>query len=127
LATVIFIGLGIYASYFQPGLYVQITSMDDRFLFLLVLPFAHVLNAVIISVTGNSPAKALFAIKAVPLAVDRTTFTFTENIRRELNVWIRGLGFGFPLITLFTMISAYNKVSKALPAGYDEGAATVLS
>jgi hypothetical protein len=127
LATVIFLGLGLYAFYLQPGLSVQMASMDDRILFLLVLPFAHVLNAVIISMTGNSPAKALFAIKAVPLAVDRTAFTFTENIRRELRVWIRGLGFGFPLITLFTMISAYNKVSKGLPAGYDEGAATVLS
>lgn len=67
LATAIYIGLAIYTSYFQPGLYVQMNSMDDRFLFLLVLPLAHVLNTAIISVAGNSPAKALFAIKASPL------------------------------------------------------------
>lgn len=117
-----FLGL----SYVSVPLYLQAYAADARILFILSLPFAHLLNAVLISVFGNSMGKALFAIKAVPTD-GRDKFGFGANVARELRVWTEGLALGIPFVGFFTMIPAYRKVAAGQPAPYDLRRASVRS
>ena len=108
----------------NPKLYLQIYFVDPRAMFLIMLPFAHFINAIIISLTGNSLGKAIFAIKAEPID-GRDRFSLGGNIAREFRVWTQGLALGIPLLNLFTMVPAFRAVSKGLPAPYDFRVATV--
>lgn len=114
----------VAASYLSPKFYLVIYTADPRALLLIALPAVLILNAVVITVFGNSAGKKLFGIHTVNSQVDRP-FTLTENIARELRVWIRGLAFGIPLINLITMIPAFRRVSEGKPTLYDEGIASV--
>lgn len=119
--------LGYLTSEYAPHIYYSPVIQNQYLLFFLLLPFALLLNAVIVTVAGNSLGKALFGIKAVPLEVGRSTLTFKENILRELGVWCKGLALGIPLLSVVTMVIAFGKVRKKLPTSYDAGQFTVLS
>lgn len=114
----------VAASYLSPKFYLAIYTADPRALLLIALPAVLVFNAVVITVFGNSPGKKLFGIHTVNIQVERP-FTLTENVVREMRVWIRGLAFGIPLINLFTMIPAFRRVNEGKPTLYDEGIASV--
>ncbi|RUW85005.1 RDD family protein [Mesorhizobium sp. M1E.F.Ca.ET.063.01.1.1] len=126
ITTVLFTATAIGLAYSNPLLFFKLNSIDSRGLFLIFLPAAHIANAVLISLFGNSMGKALFGIKAVPIQT-ATRFSFSENLGRELRVWTSGLAFGIPLICLATMIPAFNKVKVGQPTSYDEGRANVLA
>ncbi len=108
----------------NPKLYLQIYFVDPRAMFLILLPFAHFINAVIITLTGNSLGKAIFAAKAEPID-GRDRFGFGGNLAREFRVWTQGLALGIPILNLFTMVPAFRAVSKGAPAPYDFRIATV--
>lgn len=110
----------------SPALYLQAYAADARMLFLLTLPFAHIVNAIIITLFGNSLGKAVFAIKAVPID-GREKFTFWETLGREFRVYTEGLALGLPIVNLFTMVPAYRRVNRGQPAIYDLRKATVRS
>lgn len=120
LLTIAFIG----SSYMSPKLYLSIYVADPRALLFFMLPVVMVFNGIIIAVFGNSPGKKLFGIRAVNVQADRS-FTLTENIARELRVWMRGLALGIPFVNFFTMIPAFRRVKDGKPTAYDEGIASV--
>lgn len=108
----------------SPKLALQIYFVDWRLMSVLLVPFALLLNAIIITLFGNSLGKAIFAIRAEPLD-GRARFGFGGNLMREFRVWTEGLVLCIPLLNLFTMIPAYRAVLRGAPAGYDIGRATV--
>lgn len=126
LATILMTCTFLLLPYVSPALYLQAYSADPRALLLLTLPFALLLNAMVITLFGNSLGKALFAIKAMPLD-GREKFSFLENTSREMRVWAQGLALGIPLLNLFTMIPAFRRVAVGEPAAYDLRIAMVRS
>lgn len=108
----------------NPQLLLQIDLVDGRVLFLILLPAALVINAIIITLTGNSLGKAIFAIRAEPIA-GGTRFGFGGNLARELRVWVQGMALGIPLLNFFTMVPAFRAVLRGAPTSYDIGRATV--
>lgn len=99
-------------------------TADNRLLMLFALPFVMVLNAIIITMFGNSLGKKIFGIHAVNVQAHER-FTFQENLARELRVWGRGMALGIPILNFFTMIPAYKRVAGGQPTLYDEGLASV--
>jgi uncharacterized RDD family membrane protein YckC len=85
---------------------------------MLALPFALVLDALIYRAAGNTPGKALVGLKV--LTADGAPLTLGQYLRRNFSMWLRGMGLGIPLVSLFTMIMQAQRLSKGEPASYDE-------
>lgn len=83
---------------------------------------AVLLRAVIMSLFGTSPGKALFGIRVVQLnGQSRGLF----HLNRELMMWLTGLALHiFPLVFV-TLILQYRRVAHGRPAGHDRGRARV--
>jgi hypothetical protein len=58
---------------------------------------------------GTTFGKAIYGIRLIPKDAE---ITFYGALRRSTLVWFRGLGIGIPIITLFTLIAAYNNLKK---------------
>jgi len=110
----------------NPQLLLQIDLIDGRVLFFILLPAALVINAIIITLAGNSLGKAIFAIRAEPIA-GSTRFGFGGNLAREFRVWLQGMALGIPVLNFFTMVPAFRAVLRGAPTSYDIGRATVRS
>lgn len=126
LGTILMTAITLILPYISLAMSLQWYMADSRVAFLVLLPVIMLINAVIISLLGNSIGRAIFGIKPVPLD-GRTKFSFRENVRRELTVWVQGLALGIPVLNFFTMIPAFGRVSKGLPTTYDLGIASVRS
>jgi len=124
IATVLLTGIYWVLPWVNPKLYLQVYFVDPRAMVFLLLPVVVVINAVIITLTGNSLGKAIFAIRAEPVD-GRPRFGLGGNLKREFRVWAQGLGLGIPLVNIFTMVSAYRAVLAGSPAPYDTKVATV--
>ncbi|GIZ50261.1 RDD family protein [Noviherbaspirillum aridicola] len=90
-------------------------------LFMLAcLPLALALDAVIYSVLGNTPGKALLGLRVT--SVRGELLPLDAYLRRNLRLWMAGLGFGIPPVSLLTMARQSNRLVKGLQASYDEAA-----
>ncbi|OEO30351.1 hypothetical protein VW23_021785 [Devosia insulae DS-56] len=124
IATVLLTGFYWVLPAVNLQLYLQLYFVDIRALVILAMPVTLLVNAIIITLTGNSLGKAIFGIRAEPVD-GRARFGFGGNLMREVRVWAQGLALGIPLLNLFTMIPAYRAVLRGAPAPYDTGLATV--
>jgi len=59
---------------------------------------------------GTTPGKALLGIKIRALSGKK--ISYTTGMKRGFLIWIYGMGIGIPLISLFTMIAAYNRLKR---------------
>ncbi len=59
---------------------------------------------------GTTPGKALFNIRL--RKTDGTKLKYPEALSRACSVWVRGIGLGIPIVTIFTQVSAYNRLTK---------------
>lgn len=76
----------------------------------LLLQFLWVfVEAGLLSAFGTTPGKALFRISLIKTV--KGGFDYGDGLSRSLKVWWRGLGIGFPIVTLITMVVAYSKLS----------------
>lgn len=67
---------------------------------------------------GSTPGKALLNVRV--RTQDGTKLSAQESMLRSLNVWIRGFGLGLPLVNLFTMLNAYNKLKENHVTSWDK-------
>jgi uncharacterized RDD family membrane protein YckC len=83
----------------------------------LTIVFAIPINAVFIGFTGSSIGKLIFGIRVL----DRSSqpVGFLTALRREVLVWVHGLGLGIPLISLFTVLSGYSRLRKTGSTSWD--------
>ncbi|SBV37673.1 Putative membrane protein/domain protein (modular protein) [uncultured Stenotrophomonas sp.] len=80
-------------------------------LFALVVIFAWVfIEAIFLSTVGTTPGKWLFKTRIVP--PHGGTLDYSTALSRSFKVWWRGLGIGFPLASLITLIVAHGKLTK---------------
>ena len=85
----------------------QSSSTEDQFLGLLMIAAYVPFEAFSLYAFGTTVGKVLYGIKLFP---STGQVAFPQALRRSASVWVSGLGIGIPLISLFTMISAYRKL-----------------
>ena len=109
--------LDLYLASFVGGIVVSIFNPDafndkgSEQLFGLVVVFAWVfIESLLLSTTGTTPGKWLFKIHLIPPSGEKPNYS--TALSRSLKVWWRGLGIGFPLASLITLIVAHGKLTK---------------
>ncbi len=85
---------------------------------LCVLPFMVAIEAFILSIFGNTPAKAILKTKITN--AEGKNLTFIEAIKRGFYIYFAGYGLGFPIAAFFTYLWQYNKLNKQGKAGWDK-------
>ncbi len=92
----------------------------------LMLLLAWVLFEAMLLVTwGTTPGKWLLRIKIERR--DGATVDFSDALRRSFAVWLRGLGCGLPLISLFTMVIAWDRLRENGQTSWDRDGGFVVS
>lgn len=79
----------------------------------------------LLSTWGATPGKWLLGITLRDSEGKRPTFSKAFN--RSLSVWWRGLGIGFPLISLFTLINAHGELTNKGITSWDREGGFVIS
>lgn len=110
------IGLLFPYAFTEPG--------SDQLLGILILFIWVFVESMLIVAFGTTPGKWLFRTRFV--LTSGTTFTFSEALSRSIKVWWRGLGTGFPLVSLITMIVAYNKLTNNQRTSWDKDAGIII-
>jgi len=67
---------------------------------------------------GTTPGKALLGIKIGDL--DGKKISYMTTMKRGFLVWLIGLGAGIPLISIFTMIVAWSRLTSKGTTIWDE-------
>jgi hypothetical protein len=83
------------------------TPEYDKLLNLLYLAAFVPVEGFYLYAFGTTPRKAIYGIH---LMYNRSSVGWMAAARRSLNVWVRGLGLGIPIISLITMTNAYGKL-----------------
>lgn len=73
------------------------------------LPLALIIDGVVLGLFGGTPGKAIAGISVCGLRGEKPPVP--AAIQRNIQMWWFGLGTGFPLIGLFTLIFSYRKVA----------------
>lgn len=76
----------------------------------LVLPFAMVAEGIVLGLFGATPGKAIAGVQVS--GVRGAKLKVGDAIQRNFQVWWYGLGTGFPIISLFTLVRAHSKASR---------------
>lgn len=85
--------------------------------FFLVVLLAPALNALFIGYTGGSLGKWIFGVKVV--RSDGRSPGYLLALKRELLVWVYGMGLGVPLINLVTFAHQYSRLKKDNEMSWD--------
>lgn len=100
----------------------SINSIVDLLLSVLI---AAVINAVLLWTTGSTLGKWIFGIRV--REKDGRRLGIARAFQREFHVWVRGLGFGIPVVSLFTVMRAYNQVENFKQTTWDRDMELVVT
>jgi hypothetical protein len=103
---------------------VDTKNMNDIGLGLVLLALWVPAEAILLATCGNTFGKWLLALK-VRLPND-SSFGFDTAIRRSALVWVKGLWFGLPLVTLVGLISSYNTLKSHGATSWDVTCSTAV-
>jgi uncharacterized RDD family membrane protein YckC len=114
----------IYLACIVAGLAIGILNQDafsekgsDQ-LFAIVVIFAWVfIESLFLSTAGNTPGKWLFKTRIVPAQGGK--LDYSTALSRSFKVWWRGLGIGFPLASLITLLVAHGNLTKNSATSWD--------
>lgn len=111
--------LGIVAPHFmaQKGSE-YLLGFVDLFLWVFV-------EALLLSSFGTTPGKWLFKIKLS--STSGKAISYSQAISRSIKVWWRGLGTGFPIVSLFTLINAHKRLKQNAITSWDREGNFVVS
>jgi len=102
---------GIAVGIFNPDAFNEPGSVQLFELVALVAIFAWVfVESLLLSTTGTTPGKWLFKTRLIPPSGEKPDYS--TALSRSFKVWWRGLGIGFPIVSLITLIGAYGKLTK---------------
>ncbi len=94
-----------------------LTNLLGTFLWIFV-------EAFLISKWGQTPGKWIFGITVKKR--DGLSLSGSEALTRAFRVWLRGVGLGIPIISVFTMALAYNHLNKAGHSTWDESGHSLI-
>lgn len=92
---------------------------------ILVVAFMVPIEAVMLSVFGSTPCKALLNIRI--RNHNGTRLDFRQALLRSVRVWIRGTGLGLPLISIITYFTGYKNLSERGFVSWDREGGHVVS
>lgn len=96
-----------------------LNSPSLQFLNIIATVFVAIfVNAALIGFTGGSIGKWFFGIKV--LGADNRPIQYARAIKREFSIWLRGLGLGIPIVSLFTLIFSYGELRKQGATNWDK-------
>ena len=88
-------------------------------LFALVVIFLWVfVESIFLSTSGKTPGKWLLKTRVVPSSGSKPSYS--AALSRSFKVWWRGLGVGFPIASLITLIVAHGKLTKNGVTSWDK-------
>jgi membrane protease YdiL (CAAX protease family) len=82
-------------------------------------------EAVFLSSWGTTFGKWLLKVKLRDN--EDKKLTFPVALQRSFLVWLKGLGIGFPIVSLFTLISAYSELTKKGITTWDRDCHLIVS
>lgn len=106
-------------SLFQSGAILDSDGPLKNLTGLLLLPVAMIADAVVYTFLGNSLGKAILGIRV--RHTEGARLSFGTYSYRNFQAYIHGLGIGFPLISLFTLLSSHRRASRLEPLSWDTG------
>ena len=87
-------------------------------------PIVLVLDAMCLAIFAQTPGRAIAGIRVT--RQDGTSLEFILAVKRNFLLYFKGLALGLPIVSLFTMISAYGKVKDGKETNWDEKFNTVV-
>lgn len=129
IGTATWVVLGVLGYSFVPEQMLQLQALTDGpggMFVNVVLTLAAALpgNALILGLTGVSIGKWLFGVKVV--RPDGRPIGVVAAFVRELQVWVRGLAAGIPLVSLFTLVASYQSLEEKRRAPWDRPSERVV-
>lgn len=82
-------------------------------------------EAVLIAARGTTPGKAVMNLRVAHFD-GKSRLTVGQSATRAWGALVSGQGFGIPIVTLFTQINQYRRISSGRPVSYDENLSRVL-
>ena len=108
------IGFVLYIVY-PPAIKIKI---NDTLLGLILLFVYLFVEPIMLTSWGTTPGKALLKVRLRKSTGHKPTYS--EALSRSFSVWLMGSGLGIPLVSLITLITAYNKLTKNRITTWDE-------
>jgi uncharacterized RDD family membrane protein YckC len=84
----------------------------------LIMALFVPVEALMLSAFGATPGKRLLRISVTN--ADGSRLTFGTALERSVQVWVRGMGLGLPLVSLVTMVSSFIRLSNDGRTAWDE-------
>jgi hypothetical protein len=104
---------------FAPAFFAALNSTANGQIFAVVtLPFAMILDAFVYAIFGNTPAKALGGIRVLDIRGQKVRLP--RYLHRNFTVYVRGLGIGFPIVSLVTLLYSHRKASANKILSWDQ-------
>jgi hypothetical protein len=122
MTYILALAIGYLSALYVPSLYIRFAAMPDLAWHLIVLLFAFVVLAMIMSLTGTTVGKAIIGIKIENVS-GLSSWPF--YLLRELKVWVFGFCLGLPLLNFLFFAKQAGKIAKTGSAGYDRNFAIV--
>lgn len=94
------------------------TTMNPVMDIMLTVIVGIVITGILIGFSGSSIGKWVFGIRVTD--TDGRPIGVVAGIIRDLSVWIKGLGFGLPIISLITMYLGYQRLNEKGATSWDE-------
>lgn len=105
----------------KPGYYMHILKKYEVFaVSLIYLPFILIFEAIVLSIFGITLGKYLLGIHLAGRNGQR--LTFGSATVRTFSLWVKGLAFGFPLVSALTAAYAAGRIRKHGTATWDDDA-----
>jgi len=110
---------GIFLAIFKPS----VLESSSAFLTILILFVWIFVESALLSTCGTTPGKWLLKIN---LSGRSGRLDFSSALNRSFAVWLKGLGLGIPIVSLFTLVSSYNHLNREGVTTWDkDGCITV--
>lgn len=117
------LGVGLLIGIFAPQAF---SEKGSDLLFGIVLLFGWVfVEALLLSTFGTTPGKWLLKIRLTPPS--GSAMSYSAALSRSIKVWWRGLGIGFPPVSLITLIVAQGRLTRNAITSWDREGAFVVS
>jgi hypothetical protein len=91
-------------------IYPPALEINDTLLGIIVLFVYAFVEPIILASWGTTPGKALLRVRL--RQSNGIKLTFAKALNRSASVWVKGWGLGIPLVSIITLITAYNKLKK---------------
>ena len=113
-------GLGVVLAFVAPS----VADVPEVILSIAVLLVWVFVEAALLSSWGTTPGKWLLRIK---IKGPNDKIDFSSALNRSFSVWYKGLGFGIPIVYLFTLMSSYKHLTKEGITPWDKDGGFTIS